>query len=233
MSRTMSSSKSNEDDITSCFQTAREKLDRVDADAKEKKTQIVKDLAKDLEGKIRTNSICNEIVHQLHGKVSERLIRRCLDEKYKETHRIKNARKQKPNENNKDLAATVPLKQEKPKQQIGPMQNGKTVIMNDTSSDTEACPIPSNDVNELHDQSKRNGTGTSDNDEERTADADTKEESLTGEIEPVNKQNGDLIDRKENFVSITYEKTWMFYLNKLREWVTFSSKFRSSYTHIR
>jgi hypothetical protein len=81
------------------------------------------------------------------------------------------------------------------------MQDGKTVIMNDTSSDTEACPIPSNGVNELHGQSKRNGIGTNDNDEERSTDADTKEESLTGEIEPVNKQSGDLIDRKENFVS--------------------------------
>jgi len=61
MSRTMSSSISNEDDITLCFQTAREKLDRVDADAKEKKTQIVKDLAKDLEGKITTDRICLSI----------------------------------------------------------------------------------------------------------------------------------------------------------------------------
>jgi len=33
MSRTMSSSISNEDDITLCFQTAREKLDRVDTAA--------------------------------------------------------------------------------------------------------------------------------------------------------------------------------------------------------
>src|SRR5215831_2448562 len=70
----------------------------------------------------------------------------------------------------------------------------------------EYLAIPSNDVNELHDQSKLNGTGTNDNDGERTADADTKEElsithSLTGEIEPVNKLSGDLIDRKENFVS--------------------------------
>jgi len=158
-------------------------------------------LAKDLEGKIRTDSICNEIVHQLHGKVSERLIRRCLDEKYKETHRVKNARKQKPDENTKDLAATVPLEQEKSKQQIASIQDGKTVIMNDRSSDIEASPIPSNGVNELHDQSKRNGTGTNDNDEGRTTDADTKEESLTGEIEPVNMQSRELMDRKANFVS--------------------------------
>src|SRR5215472_5692083 len=159
---------SNEDDITLCFQTAREKLDRVESDAKEKKTQIVKDLAKDLEGKIRTDSIFTEIVHQLHGKVSEKLIRRCLDEKYKETHRVKNARKQKPHENTKDLAATVPLEQEKSKQQIATTQDGKTVILNDTSSDTEACPVPSNGVNELHDQSKRNGIGT-DNDNDNDA----------------------------------------------------------------
>src|SRR5215472_3032038 len=156
---TISESK-NEEEISSCFQAARQKLDKVDADAKEKKTQIVKDLAKDLEGKIRTDSIFTEIVHQLHGKVSEKLIRRCLDEKYKETHRVKNARKQKPHENTKDLARTVPLEQEKSKQQIATTQDGKTVILNDTSSDTG--------VNELHGQSKRNGIGTNDNDEERS-----------------------------------------------------------------
>jgi len=71
---TISQQKSNEEEITSCFQVAIDKLDRVDADAKEKKTQIVKDLAKDLEGKITTDRICNEIVHQLHGKVSSHIV---------------------------------------------------------------------------------------------------------------------------------------------------------------
>jgi len=63
---TISQAKSSEEEITFCFKAAIEKLDRVDADAKEKKTQIVKDLAKDLEGKIPTDSICNEIVHLQH-----------------------------------------------------------------------------------------------------------------------------------------------------------------------
>jgi hypothetical protein len=87
----------SDEGISLCFQAAIEKLDRVEADAeKEKtqivkeleadaekeKTQIVKDLAKDLEGKIPTDRISNEIIYQLHGKVSESLIHSCLDEKY-------------------------------------------------------------------------------------------------------------------------------------------------------
>jgi hypothetical protein len=97
--------------------------------------------------------------------------------------------------------------EEKPQQlQIAPMQDGQSVIMNDTSSKTGGYVIPSEGVNELHDKSKQNGTGTNDNDEERTMDDDAKEEpvithSLTGEIGPVNKESGDLIDRRENFVS--------------------------------
>ena len=107
---TISQPKSNEEEISLRFQAAIEKLDRVEADAEKEKTQIVQDLAKDLEGKIATDAICNEIVHQLHGKkISPRTIRKCLDEKYKEKHRVENARKQKRHENTVDLAASVPL----------------------------------------------------------------------------------------------------------------------------
>jgi hypothetical protein len=130
--------KSNEEEISSCFKAAIEKLDRVEADAEKEKTQIVKDLAKDLEGKIPTDRICNEIVHQLHGKkISPRTIRKCLDKKYKEKHRVENAQKQKSHENTKDLAAPVPLEQEKPKQQIAATQDCN-VIINEPRSDTEA-----------------------------------------------------------------------------------------------
>jgi hypothetical protein len=101
--------KSNEEEISSCVKVALEKLDRVDANAEKEKTQIVKDLAKGLEGKIPTARIASEIVHQLHGKVSPRTIRNCLDEKYKERHRVVNARKQKRKESREDLAASVPL----------------------------------------------------------------------------------------------------------------------------
>jgi hypothetical protein len=106
---TISQPEANEQEISLCFKTAIEKLDRVDANAEKEKTQIVKDLAKTLEGKIPTDRIANEIVHQLHGKVSPRTIRNCLDEKYKERHRVANARKQKRKESTEDLAATVPL----------------------------------------------------------------------------------------------------------------------------
>ncbi|MGB6533811.1 MAG: hypothetical protein WBF33_37490, partial [Candidatus Nitrosopolaris sp.] len=122
-----------------CFQAAIEKLDSVDANAEKEKTQIVKDLAKDLEGKIPTDSICNEIVHQLHGKVSPRLIRVSLDEKYKEKRRVENARKQKRHENTKDLAAPVPLEQEKPQQlMVAVTEEGKSVTIDETSKNREA-----------------------------------------------------------------------------------------------
>jgi hypothetical protein len=106
---TISQREANEQEISLCFQAAIEKLKKVDAYAKKEKTQIVQDLAKNLEGKIPTDRIANEIVHQLHGKASPRLIRRCLDVKYKEKRRVENALKQKRHENTEDLAASVPL----------------------------------------------------------------------------------------------------------------------------
>ncbi|MGA8083047.1 MAG: hypothetical protein WB988_14410 [Candidatus Nitrosopolaris sp.] len=47
-------SKANGEEISSCFQEAIKKLEKVDAHAKKEKTQIVQDLAKDLVGKIPT-----------------------------------------------------------------------------------------------------------------------------------------------------------------------------------
>ena len=196
---TISQPEANEQEISRCVKAAIEKLDRVDANAEKEKTQIVKDLAKDLEGKIPTDSICNEIVHQLHGKVLPRTIRNCLDEKYKERRRAENARKQKRKESTEDLAASVPLEQEKPKQQIAVTQDGNSVIMNDTSTNTEASPISSDGANEPHGQ---NAIGTNANNEERTTDTDTKEEpvvthSLNDEITSTIKQTEDLTDTKK------------------------------------
>ena len=88
-------SKSNEQEISLLFQAAMVKLDQVEAQANTEKTEIVQDLAKALDGKIPTDTIAIEIIHQLHGKVSERLIHDCLEEKYKQKHRVENARKRK------------------------------------------------------------------------------------------------------------------------------------------
>jgi hypothetical protein len=154
-------SKSNEDAISLCFKAAKEKVEKVDADAEKKKkeadadaekkkTQIVQDLAKSLEGKIPTERICNEIVHQMQGNPSPTLIRASLDEKYKEKRRVQNARKRKRNVI-EDLATVVLLDEEKPKQQIAVTQDGKSIIINETSSNTDT----------LSSESKKNEFGES------------------------------------------------------------------------
>lgn len=98
--------------IDSLFEDARQKLAIVDENAKELKKNIVVDLAKKLEGKIATETICIEIVTQLQGQVSERFICECLDEKYKQKNRVENAKKQKKkNQEEEKLAAVAPLKQ--------------------------------------------------------------------------------------------------------------------------
>jgi hypothetical protein len=92
---TMSQNANNtEAEISSLFRDALSKLDKIDAQAERERKEIVKNLAKDLEGKIATDTISIEIVNQLRGRVSERHIRECLDEKYKQKHRVENARKQ-------------------------------------------------------------------------------------------------------------------------------------------
>jgi hypothetical protein len=143
-------------------------------------------------------SICKRIKNSLHQEIADKIItardieRYCLDKWKKKT---------KPKNDN--LSFT---KQEKPQQQIAVSQDGKSVIMNDTSTNKELYPI-SDSVNESHDQSKQNRIGTNAKNEEKIADADTKEEPVVThppnvEIVPVNKQNEDLTDReKEMFVS--------------------------------
>jgi hypothetical protein len=101
----------HDEEIVSLFEDARQELAKVDEDAKERK----KDIVKKLEGKIPTDTICIEIVTQLKSpapeKVSERFIRECLPEKYKQKNRIENAKKQKKKQEEKEnkLAAETPL----------------------------------------------------------------------------------------------------------------------------
>jgi hypothetical protein len=149
------SSESNEKAISFCFQSAIKKLDRVDANVEKKKKQIVQDLAKSLEGKIPTDRIATEITHQLHGKVSERLVDGCLDEKYKQKHRVENARKRKKKHQHTENLAALILLEEKPQQQIAATKDGKSVIINETSSDTDT--VSSDVVNRLHEESNQNG----------------------------------------------------------------------------
>ncbi len=74
------------------------------------------DLAKSLEGKVATESICMEIINQLRGQIHERTIRAFLDEKYKQKTRMENARKQQKQphkaNSNDNLAVLMPLEKE-------------------------------------------------------------------------------------------------------------------------
>src|SRR2546425_3860195 len=90
--------------ILHLFQDAIVELDRIEEDSNAQKRKVVQQLAKDLEGKIPIETIAMEIVKQLEGRVSGRFVRVCLDEKYKQEYRVKNARKQKDG-----LAALQPL----------------------------------------------------------------------------------------------------------------------------
>ena len=102
---------SREKEINSLFDDARKEIAKVDENANELKKNIVIKLAKKLEENIRLDTICIEIVIQLQGQVSGRFIRECLPEKYKQKHKIENAKKQKKQkqEENNNLAAVTPL----------------------------------------------------------------------------------------------------------------------------
>jgi hypothetical protein len=86
---------SSEQEITALFEDAREKLNKMEKQAEQKKKEIVINLAQKLEGKIRTDTISREIVKRLRGQVHEGFVRECLPAKYKLIYRVKNARKQK------------------------------------------------------------------------------------------------------------------------------------------
>ena len=126
-------------EISVLFKDARDKLEKIDVHAKQQKKQIVVELAKSLEGKIPTDAICMKITNQLLGRVSERFIRECLDEKYKQKPRVENARKQKKHnylEDKEDdldkLAAVTPLKQEPEKYKITSVEaNGQVLVQMD------------------------------------------------------------------------------------------------------
>lgn len=80
-----------DEEVSLLFTDVIAKLDMLDAQTKTTKKEIINCLAKNLESKISLDSICIEIVTQLQGRVSARFIHECLDEKYKQKHRVENA----------------------------------------------------------------------------------------------------------------------------------------------
>jgi hypothetical protein len=141
-------------------------------------------LARDLEGKIPTDEISSEIIHQLHGRVSQRLIHDCLDEKYKKKHRIENARKQKKNQE-QDLAAldkAVPLNSE--------------IVIN-TSGKQTVEPAAENPHLDLSTKPDAEPGQSGFDEKDRTTNAESKEESTRMPPFIAIKQNEDLMDTKK------------------------------------
>jgi hypothetical protein len=144
-----------EAEISLLFEDAKAKLDKIDAQTQKEKKQIVKDLANNLEGKIPTDTISIEIVNQLRGKVSERFIHNCLDEKYKQKSQVENARKQKKKKKKQEgvdvenLAVLSPPNQEAKIKEI--------IVDVDGREETAAVPSPSSEpgMSETH---RREGT---------------------------------------------------------------------------
>ncbi len=138
------------------FKDARNKLEKIDSDVKQQKKQIVVELAKNLEGKISTATICMEIVNQLRGHVSEGFVRECLDEKYKQKHRVENARKQKKKQGyleDKDaidkLAAVTPLNPESANHKVIMVgADGHTVVQRVGENDDKQFPNGDDDCAE-------------------------------------------------------------------------------------
>jgi len=154
-----------------------------------KREELITRLGKAFEAVISNpKDVCEEIKNCLHEEIAEKVIskrdieRYCPDKWKKKTKPKNDKLSFKPSEENPQQQQTAATQDG---QQIVVTQEGKSVVTNETSSDTEA--YPSEGVNEP-------GIGTNSNNEEGTADTDTKEElvvmhSLNGEIAPVNKQN--------------------------------------------
>ena len=103
---------SEHEEIALLFRMATDKLDQVEENAKKEKQQIVRDLARELEKFRPVDRIASEIVEELREKVSKSVIYAALDEKYKTSYRVQNARKRKKEKENKtdSLAPTSELK---------------------------------------------------------------------------------------------------------------------------
>src|SRR5215831_9811338 len=210
---------SEHEEITLLFRTATDKLDQVEENAEKEKQQIVRDLAQELEKFRPIDRIASEIVEKLRKKVSKSVVYAALDERYKTSYRVQNARKRKKKKENKTLSL-APTSELKPlivnrsghgTQQLvsepyssddaddNKPQDSKPVNINEKQkvdssnsarTDTNSLLPVTRDVTECeHSQLK-----DSSNDEEGSTKAESKEESTIAS--PIN-QNEDLMDTKK------------------------------------
>jgi hypothetical protein len=137
----------------------------------------------------KEEDICEEIKNALKEEIDEGVI----STRTIELH-CPPEWKHKTKPKNEKTSFSKPV-EEKPQPEIAVTHEGKSVIMNATSSDTETYPKGTDGVHRHYDQSKQNGKGTGDNNEEGTGDTD-------GKIAPTSKQPEEVgtVRKKEVFV---------------------------------
>jgi hypothetical protein len=101
-------------------------------------------------------SICKKIKNSLREEITDKIISARDIERYCPNKWKKNT---KPKNDNLSFSKQA---EDKPRQQVVVTQEGKSIIVNETSSDG---------INQLHDQTKQNGTDADDNNEVRTTAA--------------------------------------------------------------
>jgi hypothetical protein len=132
-----------EEELSAVFEEAKSKLDSINIRAKNEKKQVIVQLAKDLEGKVPTHTISIEIVNQLRGRVSERFIHECLDDKYKQKYRAENAKKRRNKEeekgNQEKNLAALPLLNRETKRKIMIIidKQGRLEVVDDEKSQNQ------------------------------------------------------------------------------------------------
>ena len=147
----------------------------------------------------KEESICEEIKVALKEEIAEGVISTRTIESLPEWKR-----KTKPKQRENEKISFSKQAEEKPQQQqIAATQEGKSVIINETSSNTDAYSISSDCVNHPHDETNQNGFYDNN---EGTTDAESKEEptvtpSLNDGITSHIKKTEDLIDIKKILVS--------------------------------
>lgn len=149
----------------------------------------------------KEESICELIKNALkeeitEGLISSRSIELHCPPEWKRRTKPKNERATNVDQKNEKSSFSRPVG-EKPKPALGVTNTGESVPMNETSNNTETYPKESDGVNKPHDQSKQNGTGTDDKNEEGRSNADSPIEesmvthSLNGEKALASKQPED------------------------------------------
>jgi hypothetical protein len=122
-----------------------------------KRKELITRLGKAFEAVVSNpKSICKQIKNSLREEITDKIISARDIERY-----CPNKWKKNTKSKNDNLSFSKQV-EDKPRQQVVVTQEGKSIIVNETSSDG---------INQLHDQTKQKGTDADDNNEVRTTTA--------------------------------------------------------------